>query len=105
MDETLKKALKLATVERNTSFYESFFKKVTEDIKSDEIWVDTQKAKLLRLNQESLMERLEKFLERLQIKAYYYELAFRILCEVNLAEVKSSAHFENIRVHIELFSN
>lgn len=52
------------------------------------------------MNGEVLLNRVEAFLERLQIKAYYYELAYRILCEVNLASVNSGVHFENIREHI-----
>ena len=41
----------------------------------------------------------------MQIKTFYYELVYRILCEVNLSEVRSALHFENLRLHLEVFSN
>ena len=55
------------------------------------------------MNQNILTNRVENFLERLQIKAYYYELVYRIFCEVNLASIPSCQHFEHIRAHSENF--
>lgn len=41
----------------------------------------------------------------MQIKAYYFEFVFRVLGEVNLDCVSSQAHRQNIRMHLDLFSN
>jgi len=55
------------------------------------------------MNQSNLNQQVETFLERLKIKAYYYELVYRIVCEVNLASIPSQHHFEHIKTHSENF--
>lgn len=58
--------------------------------------------------ERALRTLIEESLQGLQVKAFYYELAYRLLCEVGLERlgVQAEEYFlENIQAHLQLLSS
>ena len=100
MDKKLHERIRVATLERDTARYEPFLRQMLRDRTIEGLWGDNQTQKAEQASRDALMRQVECFLERMQIKAYYYEFAFRILCEVDMESVAGEPHRSNIRAHL-----
>ena len=107
-DEMEKRAgekIRVATLERHTSRYEALVRQMLKDRTVEGLWGGNRGQQEAQAARRNLMRQVEAFLERMQIKAYYYEFAYRILCEVDLESVAAGPHRASIRSHLELLSS
>jgi serine/threonine protein kinase len=100
-----RKRKETAMLERHTSRYRNAVRRLLQGRTARELWGSTAESTQLEEKKARLMDQVEHFLERMQVKAYYYELAYRILCEVRLEDAPQGPHQTNIRNHVETLSN
>lgn len=108
MERDLEDAIRDGTVERNTKYYESIIKDTLQEKENESLWYDNPAQTIRQTELRKLRATIEQALERLQIKAFYYELTYRILCEVGLNRLAVQAegyYSENIHSHMELLNS